>query len=520
MSSEPLQESPPVAPDQTRRLHPYTLVLRLIVSLPAFIILILPFLRNPDTEAWLNLVLAVVYGLVAIPWIVVYYRRFRYRLTPRELIIEYGVFTRKHRNIPVEKIQTVEIEQQLLARLLGLARVKVQTAGSATTEGVLEYVSLPEAHALRRIIRAYQRGASMPAGAPDPTASRPSDAAPPAERDVAAGSELLTLTTGRVLLSGAFRFSLLYIAVAFSLLQYLDPDPEALARWMTRGPLRALLAQASASPWLSGLAFVLTAALLSWLTGIAVNLARYYRFRLWLEPGKLHMRHGLFTLSENTIPVRKIQALILRTNPVMARFGWWEVKVQTMGFDPQEQGYQVIAPLVRMPEVEALTRPILPFVLPATFEPVSPRHARRVFVRLALGWGLLTAAVAFFWPPAGWALGAVPLLAGYAFLAWKHHAFAFDGTYLFVRRGVVRRHLWVIPVEKFQVFYLSGSLFQRRLGLRTTYVDTAGAAGLSAPRIVDLPVERAESLFAELYRRFQAAAPVAPMRSRSEQRPR
>ncbi|GIV59611.1 PH domain-containing protein [Rhodocaloribacter litoris] len=522
------QGSSPVDPAsyrEARRLHPLTLVQRLVVSLPALFFLLLPFLRHPDRDAWINLVIAIIYGVIALPWIVLYYHRFRYRITPRELIIESGVLTRKHRNIPIERIQSIEIEQRLLARLLGLAKVKVQTAGSAATEGVLEYVSVPEAHAIRRIVRVYQQHRT---DAPEAAAGPP--ATTPETGEATPETTGLSLSLRRVLLSGAFRFSLLYIAVAFSLLQYFDPDPEAIALWLSRGALRPLITRAADAPWLTAFLFALLAALLSWLTGIAVNLGKYYGFRLWYEPGKLHKRHGLLTVSENTIPFRKVQALILRTNPLMQRFGWWELKLQTMGFDPREQGYQVAAPFARLDEIEAVARPMLPFHLPETFRSVSPLHARRVFVRWTLALLLLSAGTALFWTPAWWSLTALPLVGLYAWLAFRRHGYVFTGERLFVRRGVLRHHVWVLPVEKFQVFYLTASLFQRRLGLCSVYVDTAGVAGFAAPVIHDLPAGEAEALLETLYARFQAhyagaeppgaEAGVEAIRSRSEQSPR
>ena len=125
-----------------RRLHPLTLLQRLVVSLPGLLILLLPFLRSPDRDAWLSLFSAVVYGMVALPLLALQYLRFRYWITPKEIVIQSGVTTRRTRSIPIERIQNIEIEQRLLPRLFGAAKVKLETAGSATTEGVLDLVSL------------------------------------------------------------------------------------------------------------------------------------------------------------------------------------------------------------------------------------------------------------------------------------------------------------------------------------------------------------------------------------------
>src|SRR5690606_27730599 len=153
------------------------------------------------------------------------------------------------------------------------------------------------------------------------------------------------------------------------------------------------------------LAAVLTVAsvlLLAWLTGIAMNVNRYHGFRLWLEDGKLHKRHGLLTRSEGTIPLAKVQALVVRTNPLMRAFGWYALELQTMGLDVQQRGDQMAVPFGRLDDIRAVARHIRPFELPEAFAPVSRRAIRRSFVRYVVRLLVLVLPVAYFWRPALW----------------------------------------------------------------------------------------------------------------------
>ncbi|PIQ63944.1 MAG: hypothetical protein COV99_00120, partial [Bacteroidetes bacterium CG12_big_fil_rev_8_21_14_0_65_60_17] len=115
--------------DNAQRLHPLTLILRAAGSIPALIFILLPVFtgRSADASIWVNIVLAVIYGIFFLPWVVVYFVRFQYWITERELIIHSGVFTRRRRNIPVERIQNIDIEQRFLPRMLGAAKVLVYT---------------------------------------------------------------------------------------------------------------------------------------------------------------------------------------------------------------------------------------------------------------------------------------------------------------------------------------------------------------------------------------------------------
>ncbi len=496
--------------EEAKRLHPMTLLQRVLVSLPALAFLLLPTLTSPDADSWFSLVIAVLYGIVALPAIVLQYLRFSYRVTPKEIIIQSGVLTRKNRSIPIERVQNIQIEQSLIPRLTGTAKVKIETAGSSSTEGVLEYVSLDEAHALRSAIRSFKAQTAGKAA----ERSTPDEAAPSSKEPAQDAAPMFAMSLERVLLSGAFRFSLLYIALIFSALELLNPDPNDIARWMSRGEIGNVLDTATSSPWLVGLATVIVAGLFAWLTGIAVNMNRYYNFRLWRDDDKLRFRRGLLTLAEGTIPLQKVQALILRTNPVMRLFGWYSLEVQTIGLNVEEQGHRVVVPFAQKHEILPIARHIMPFDPPDTFASVSSLTIRRHVARYTAVLAVLTGAASylavwtagsfFAWQDAWWALLLTPLILGYAILHYRHHGYALGDRAFYVRRGVFKQHTWILPTEKYHVFYRTASIFQRRLGLESLFVDTAGAATFAYPEVVDLPKGTARDVHHRLYDQFQS----------------
>lgn len=555
---------------EMERLHVLTLVHRLLVSLPALIVILLPVLRGPGADAWIMIAVLFIYGISVVPLILLQYLRFRYRVTPAEVLIHSGVFTYKHRNIPLERIQNIEIEQSLLPRLLGLAKVKIETAGSRATEGVIEFVSLEQARSIRETVKSFQRArregqtgqgtdtdaqtdiGSLPltgedarraalrpgepsrtaiwrraetfdesgrsGPSPEPVDERldeevsaqpapiPSGVDSPLSEDTGdlPGEMLHSMTLSRVLLSGVFRFSLLYIAVIFTATEYLGVQPDELARWVAGNRLEAFTEALRTSPVLIVLSTVLIVGLLAWITGILTNLSRFFGFRISYEDGKLHTRQGLLTVSEGTIPLRKIQALIIRTNPLMQAFGWYRLELQTMGFDPNDRGSRVAAPFARMAEVRSISARIRPFAWPEDFQTVSRLMIRRTFFRYTLFLMLATSGAVFFFDWGFWLLVALPLLYIFAVMQYRHHGYAVADSHLFIRRGFFRRHTWILPFERFQVFYLSQTIFQRRLGLQSLFVDIPGGGSIIQPVVMDLPEAEASALADSLYSEFQS----------------
>ena len=503
----------PPAFDRPQRLHPLSLVYRLLTSLPYFVVLLVPLFRNPEAQQWIGAGFALFLGALTVPWIFASYFRFRYHITPREVIIEQGVFTRQTRNIPLDRIQNVEIQQSMLQRALGLARVRLETAGSAGSEGVLQFVDPDTARAVRRVIRSYQQEA-------DPEA--PADADAPPEPDVTESDTHLihAMPASEVVRAGAFRFSLVYIALFFTGLQYLNIQPERVVEWVIEQQVGRLVQDIEAPGWALVLAGVLTAALLSWITSIVVTVNRYHRFRLWMHEGKLHKKHGLFTVSEGTIPLRRMQLLRFRAHFPMRRFDRIELATQTMGLDPRQQGRQTVVPLAPSAEIFAVAGRLMPIEPPESYQRVSPLTIRRACVRYTLATlvvvGALTRLSGAFW----WGLLALPALYGLAVLQYRMHGYALTPQHVWVRRGFWQHYVWIVPYDRLQVFSTSSTLFQRRLKLKTLHLDTAGGHAFTYPRLVDLPADTADALLKEVYQRFQDAAASSPQRSRHPERGR
>ncbi|MBZ9572003.1 PH domain-containing protein [Patescibacteria group bacterium] len=90
-------------------------------------------------------------------WAKLTYRFWRYQLTEDAIKIEKGVIWKKYISIPYERIQNIDIYRGVLARLLGLSDLQIQTAGYSGgygkygrgTEGKLPGIDIQIAEQLR-----------------------------------------------------------------------------------------------------------------------------------------------------------------------------------------------------------------------------------------------------------------------------------------------------------------------------------------------------------------------------------
>ena len=121
------------------------------------------FLAPPGAKPVLLLILLVVFGFPAW-WIPKYYESMVYKLTPDEIVWKRGVWFRKTGIVPYNRITNIDIVQGPISRMLGIATLKIQTAGySATSQGFglsaeIKIEGVREFEELRDTIMRFVRG--------------------------------------------------------------------------------------------------------------------------------------------------------------------------------------------------------------------------------------------------------------------------------------------------------------------------------------------------------------------------
>jgi len=89
------------------------------------------------------------------------YNRWLYEFAPTNLKIERGIIWKKYSNVPYERVQNVDIQRGILARMLGFSTIDIQTAGfhmaygrrgMPRSEGHIPAVSIEDAERIREFL--------------------------------------------------------------------------------------------------------------------------------------------------------------------------------------------------------------------------------------------------------------------------------------------------------------------------------------------------------------------------------
>jgi putative membrane protein len=227
--------------------------------------------------------------------------RTRYWVEDDELRVDTGVFYHQSRRIRIDRLQGIDIVQPFVARLLGLAELKMDVAGG-DREGSLAFLPLDEAHELREVLLA-RRDAVRRSTAPgeEPEAEQPPAWAPP-DHDIAQLelptlllSMLLSWETVGLVVGGAF----------FSL---------ALA-------LNGVVVVASFVPVVGGIALLQ-----------ARKLSAYYGFTVSQTRVGLQVRRGLLERSTQTVALARVQGVLVSEPLLWRRMGWAKLDVSIAGY--------------------------------------------------------------------------------------------------------------------------------------------------------------------------------------------
>jgi putative membrane protein len=470
------------AEPQPRRLHPIIPLVTLIRQIPELLLPMVGVAAVSDGETLATPLLAVG-GLLTLvlAYQVLAWWRFTYTLMPDEMYIESGILTRNRRSIPWDRVQDVEIERGPLARLLGLAKVRLETGGSESDEGTLDSISFADAVALREEISARRGKTASHSG--ELTAREP---------------PVFTMTTTRLFQAGLLNFSLVWLAVIMGAIQFFERlipwTMKDIEKWIG---LHEQELWGMVGPVSVVLALVLFLALGS-IAGVVQMFVRNYGFTLWLERRTLRRVRGLLTRSEVAIPLRRIQAARTSAHWIKRHFGLCRVDVQTMGGSSSDD-VQELAPLATADEAAHLLAIAGNFRLisPDRFQPVAPAHRWYDAQTLALPLALVALAAGFIWPPAWWGLAIAVVMGVAQVIGATPHGWRLEDDMLHVRSGWFGQEQWLLPRTSIQSLSLKIGPIQKNLNLASVCIDSAGAPS-GALRIRNLPTVEARALVEKL----------------------
>jgi putative membrane protein len=396
-----------------QRLHPLSPVVRGGRATIAIGFLLIPIALGSDTLSSATPQIVIV-AVLALGGFVSWLVT-RWRIEGDDLRIETGLLRRQSLRFPLAQVQAIDVVRPGLARLFRVAELRLRMAGASGATARLAYVAEREVEPLRDELLALARGGRLDEAAPRLAA----EMEPPAEENVLAAVATGPLVAATALENGWLIVILAGLFVGFA---------------VSPGRVAGIL---------GGGGFVWA---LSMVTFLWRRFNQQYKLTVAEGPDGLHLRGGLVALTAEVIRPGRVQAVRL-VEPVLWRpLGWCRLEVDIAG--RQRGKGEGEAQRGQLRSLLPVGRRALAVELVDRLMPDRPRELS---------------------PPPRRVLWKSPLR--YRGLSWGR-----SETCVATTSGRLRRVTAWVPLEKVQSLRRVQGPVQRRLGLASVHVDTAGKA--------------------------------------------
>jgi putative membrane protein len=415
---------------------------------------------------------ALVALILVIVASVLRYWFFRFRITEDSVLIREGVVKKKQLDIKFDRIQGINVEQNIVYRYLDLVTVSFDTAGSSADEGNLPAVPKAFAEALReKIGRPLGR-----AGAEDST------------ENTADSGPLLALDWRDMVRIGlSNRRVLLILALLSPLLDRLGDDADTVVSSYIDSATQEAMQFGVVSGVPLFVAIGIGVILLFALVSIAAAFLRYHNFTLHLDGSTLRSRGGLLTRHEVSMDLGKIQTLRLQQGIILRGFNRFVMTArQARSSHKNDSSKNFTIPVVTPDLATSLRRRFLQqegrgleqIPTSSHFNAIST-YSMRIPVLVNVLIPILVTAITY--PIEGdratllfllW----IPISLLHIFKTWQHAGFHYTDDGLVRRSGTLGYRTVALLYRKVQRVTVSRSPLQRRKGLATLRVYMASGS--------------------------------------------
>ncbi|WP_240416782.1 PH domain-containing protein [Paenibacillus periandrae] len=397
-----------------------------------------------------------------------------YQVDSDALHLRKGVFTKTERVLPISRINTLDLKQNYVYKLLSIAKIEIRTADSNDHSVATLVVSLRKAKEIEMYVKSDLY----------------------LEMKVENKPLFTTLPKMKEIWMMAISLKTFWLGVPVSmtLMQYVfqwvsrsEPEPSVSMLSMIQGSLWANIDMLS---FVFSLGILLGSTIIvSWIFSFVVVSLKYYGWQVKRNASFLTIHYGLFESRIVRLHVSKIQSIRIKEPFICRIFGYAFVWIDCVGFEG-ERKIKMLLPAMKKRDIPQVLQEILPeFTLPDTS--CYPLHrdgkllaATRVSIPLFLS--ILFAA--FWYHPILYTTIIPITIALMNLYAYNRSGWMLYKNHLVISKGGLTQSTVYVLRNSIQSISISQHSIQKRLGYSKLYIDIDSPSRWSEYRIVGIPI--------------------------------
>ena len=421
---------------------------------------LLPLLSSNIRNNYLHFVIIGFIVLLLLQLLYSYksYLNFKFHIEGKRFFLRSGVFKFTDTDIPFDRIQNININQNLIQQMLNVVGFEIETAGQGSAEIKIKALKRQDAVALKQILLKNKTEES-----PEVTSEEGS-----AESTREKSSEVIfKLEIGRLFKVGLSAnylkgFGLVFVFI-MTLIQYIE---DIFSNLYDVDVGDEYINQVNTGFGFFIALFVLII-LASFLVTVVSTIVRYFELKITRLNKDFEVEYGLFKRINQVIKKSKTQVFELETNPVKDIFGIKSVFISQASSEELNDKKKIGLVGLSADEVEILFQSLFDLKYEQKF--VTSKSSMRLILRLISAYVLICIALGlglFFWIGNFSVLALPTLLMGILiFVAYKKVQKSHIGVnenLIKINSGSINTNSKFIATHKIQSLALKRNVFQQR----------------------------------------------------------
>ncbi|MBU3181235.1 PH domain-containing protein [Clostridium psychrophilum] len=407
------------------------------------------------TEIFIVIIFLVIIVFLSI----IRWKRNVYFVEPGGMYIKYGVFKIHERTVPFSQVHSADISSSIVQRLFNVYKLEIDTPGGDKNSEISIFLSKEEALRVKQIIFKVNKSED--------------EVEIMEEKNIRKFSSSLTdlfvmATMSTRILAGFFIITAFYSKIDDIVPKEFKRRAQLFTDNMMKGVKGSSLIKYVVT-------LILIVLITSWIISVILTIIKYYKFTVIREEDNIKLSYGLFDKKEVTIPVKRIQSLIIVEGVIKKSLGYFSLNVETIGYGKDKGESTMICPIAKRRVIDKFFEDILP-EMNITYKLMkSPRKALKGFLLFRLLDDFIAIfLIAFFAPYGYYIFLLVPILVIWHYMRFIDNGLYYDDDFVVMRYRKLARETVIIHKNCIQSMEKIQNIFQKRNGIAKYKVTIAG----------------------------------------------
>jgi len=467
------------------RNHKITIVKEFLENVKNILLLVLLFFTKIPINPFIFItgVVVLILGLSIVSWYNTYYEIDEY-----EIKYTKGFFNKNITLIPVSKISTIDISQNVFYQFLNVARLKLDSgAGNSGESEISLVVSMQRANEIKNIL-----GKS---------------------KDESKKENYIKSSTKETMIYAITRnTTTIIMGTIFAINGFLDD----LLNWFNidnsfYDKIGTKISQnAKIGTKISQIAdiknfilivviIIIIGYIISKLISVFYYTLKFSNFTIYKDDNCINIKYGEISKKKYSLPINKINAVILKQNLMRQLLGLYSLEISTVGYGNEDKEEAILYPICSIDKAKEIIEKLVPdYNMDLELKIVNSKGRKRFFMfpMIITFIFIITLSIIFTYGYISIILALIVAL--FCYLEYKNTSIGYCEEKVMLTRGTFNKKIIIIKMDKVEDITVASSFFQRKDNLCTYQIDYYGKSLIEVLTLRHLPKDHFENLKSEL----------------------